>query len=327
MSSKGTDTMNPKPWPILTSAAPGYASLNKLALPAPLRARKPWAFTVGDVFALPPEQCAAAFGVMAATPQHTYTVEAGPGAAGWFEWVTPRERMTCNDHADDMVGGPVWKGPRAKLISGRGWPLPNVHLSTPPCSTQAELDERAPWALRCPAAARVLRLVPTEGLDVRNALAARWECACPGGVLDSLVCDDRNGCPMCPGCGFKLGGDGRPRIDLVTLRGNTAPLHPDWVRSVRDQCAAAGVAFRFDGWGEWCPREHPYVIDDAVPRVRLTVCGCNGQSDIARHGVRGSYTSAHECDTSNDSWMNKVGAARSGRLLDGVTHDGEVPTC
>ena len=47
--------MNTKPWPILTETG-----LDTAALPEPLRARKPWHYTVGDVFALPPEQCAAA---------------------------------------------------------------------------------------------------------------------------------------------------------------------------------------------------------------------------------------------------------------------------
>jgi protein gp37 len=29
------------------------------------------------------------------------------------------------------------------------------------------------------------------------------------------------------------------------------PMHPDWVLAVRDQCAAAGVAFFFKQWGGW----------------------------------------------------------------------------
>ena len=31
------------------------------------------------------------------------------------------------------------------------------------------------------------------------------------------------------------------------------PSHPDWLRSARDQAAAAGVAFHFKQWGEWAP--------------------------------------------------------------------------
>ncbi len=29
------------------------------------------------------------------------------------------------------------------------------------------------------------------------------------------------------------------------------PMHPDWVRGLRDQCVAAGVPFLFKQWGEW----------------------------------------------------------------------------
>jgi hypothetical protein len=31
------------------------------------------------------------------------------------------------------------------------------------------------------------------------------------------------------------------------------PMHPDWVRSLSDQCARAGVPFLFKQWGEWLP--------------------------------------------------------------------------
>lgn len=31
------------------------------------------------------------------------------------------------------------------------------------------------------------------------------------------------------------------------------PMNPDWVRSLRDQCEAAGVSFHFKQWGEWLP--------------------------------------------------------------------------
>lgn len=34
------------------------------------------------------------------------------------------------------------------------------------------------------------------------------------------------------------------------------PMHPDWVRSLRDQCASANVPFFFKQWGAWWPG-HP----------------------------------------------------------------------
>lgn len=43
--------------------------------------------------------------------------------------------------------------------------------------------------------------------------------------------------------------------------GHTAkPMHPDWARSIRNQCKAAGVPFFFKQWGEYVP-----VEDDAQP--------------------------------------------------------------
>lgn len=48
-------------------------------------------------------------------------------------------------------------------------------------------------------------------------------------------------------------------IDWVIVGGesgkNARPMHPDWVRDIRDQCAAAGVPFFFKQWGEWAPGE------------------------------------------------------------------------
>jgi protein gp37 len=56
-------------------------------------------------------------------------------------------------------------------------------------------------------------------------------------------------------------------IDWVICGGETGPgarlVHPDWVRSLRDQCVAAGVPFFFKGWGDVGPLVKPYrrVLD------------------------------------------------------------------
>jgi protein gp37 len=43
------------------------------------------------------------------------------------------------------------------------------------------------------------------------------------------------------------------------------PMHPDWARSLRDQCQAAGVPFFFKQWGEWCyPEQMPESTFAAV---------------------------------------------------------------
>jgi len=44
-------------------------------------------------------------------------------------------------------------------------------------------------------------------------------------------------------------------LDWVICGGESGPgarpMHPNWVRSLRDQCQAAGVPFFFKQWGEW----------------------------------------------------------------------------
>lgn len=46
-----------------------------------------------------------------------------------------------------------------------------------------------------------------------------------------------------------------PQLDWVIAGGESGPgarlMHPDWARSIRDQCKAAGVPFFFKQWGEF----------------------------------------------------------------------------
>jgi protein gp37 len=48
---------------------------------------------------------------------------------------------------------------------------------------------------------------------------------------------------------------GVQHIDWVIAGGESGskarPVHPDWIRSLRDQCADAGVPFLFKQWGEY----------------------------------------------------------------------------
>ena len=88
------------------------------------------------------------------------------------------------------------------------------------------------------------------------------------------------------------------------------PIHPDWARSIRDQCAAAGVPFLFKQWGEWRPMTHADLttLPASTPMAALKLSGeflrpfCQDNAPFAR--------------------MVRVGKAAAGRLLDGRTHDG-----
>jgi protein gp37 len=92
-----------------------------------------------------------------------------------------------------------------------------------------------------------------------------------------------------------------PRLDWVVVGGESGPgarpMHPDWARSLRDQCAAADVPFLFKQWGEWAP----------VHELR-----CN------EPGIAGKIWHNFDPDTS----VCRIGKKAAGRLLDGVEHNG-----
>jgi len=53
---------------------------------------------------------------------------------------------------------------------------------------------------------------------------------------------------------------GDMRADWVIVGGGPDPINPDWVRSIKNQCQAAGIRFYFKQWGEWVhpSQKHPY---------------------------------------------------------------------
>lgn len=79
---------------------------------------------------------------------------------------------------------------------------------------------------------------------------------------------------------------------------NARPLHPDWVRSLRDQCQSAQVPFFFKQWGEW----KPFSTVDGRQVLPF-----------------GKY------ETETKFGFSKVGKHKSGNLLDGVKHQ-QYPT-
>lgn len=129
-------------------------------------------------------------------------------------------------------------------------PWSNVWLGTT-VENQEEADRRIPHLLAVPAVKRFLSCEPLLGaldlrsVDVHDGLRAN--------VLVRHV-DHVLGSPLTPAA----------RIDWVICGGesgpNARPMHPDWARSLRDQCASAGVPFFLKQWGEWVP------VDEWNPR-------------------------------------------------------------
>ena len=138
------------------------------------------------------------------------------------------------------------------------WPLPNVWLGVT-AENQARADERIHQLLQIPAAVRFVSIEPMLGpVDLREFLKLEICPRCIGGIKTRQA----EGWPRCNRCGFQGASMSSlwPEHASVHQRwvicgGETGPgarpMHPDWVRSLRDQCQAAVVPFFFKGWGKW----------------------------------------------------------------------------
>lgn len=172
------------------------------------------------------------------------------------------------------------------IMWGDGWP--NVWLGTT-VENQTEANRRIPHLLAVPAKVRFLSCEPLLGpVDLRFAHDEETgECIKGGWAM--------------------FGAEPTARLHWVIAGGESGPgarpMHPQWARDLRDQCAESGVAYHFKQWGEWAPPP----LEAGTPRV----LACRG-------GDR-----AHVFPDLQQ--MGRIGKREAGRLLDGALHDG-LPT-
>jgi protein gp37 len=250
-------------------------------LTAPLRWKKPrriFVNSMGDLFheSVPDEWIDRVFAVMAMAPQHTFFI------------LTKRAKRMRTYISDDRCISNV--GYEAKEIEPElyrksevggcnWWPLPNAWMGVS-TERQQEADERIPHLLNTPAAVRFVSAEPLLGeVDLRH-------------IRDSVGTFDALSSKL--GIGYGIDNAYARRIDWIIAGGESGPgarpMHPDWARSLRDQCAAANVPYFFKQWGEFLP-------------------------DSQRMGV----------ELPHNEFGIRVGKKRAGRLLDGKEHNA-MPT-
>lgn len=341
-------TQDTKAGPVWT----GEVRENPAALEQVLRWKKPRAIfwnAHGDLFHenVPDEWIDRQFAVMALTPQHRHMVLTKRSArmreylreplrAGIVQTVV--DNMECEDDCPFGDTHAPW------VIDP--WPLPNVWLGVS-VEDQARADERIPDLLATPAAIRFISAEPLLGpVDLRQWVHDYGCSNCGYGGSVKLYCDncDWFGGPStaaendpCPDCGDLLGdnyccpecgeldtetpgptisGHRLGLIDWVIVGGESGPgarpMHPDWARSLRDQCAEAGVAFHFKQWGDWAPVKY---IDGWADDFDF--CFQDGSDRTL-----GQVNRRAECREVEGQEYARVGKARAGRLLDGVEHNG-----
>jgi hypothetical protein len=94
-------------------------------------------------------------------------------------------------------------------------------------------------------------------------------------------------------------------------------MHPDWARSLRDQCVAADVPFLFKQWGEWLPYE---------PDAQQPFWSAPNRNCVDGHVFPATLSDGEPVDgwwaPSPDSVVyQRAGKKAAGRELDGRTWD------
>lgn len=280
---------------------------------------------------------------MSSFVRHLQTVE------GAFAFLKASEGL-----AGDYRGGPQLH--EAALKFRRGQPLPNVALGVS-VENQKCADERIPALLQCPAAVRFLSCEPLLGaVDLGQAVFERksvhMSVSVDGAIRNRAfnMFNDDDGRPVsarageeflrkaqsdgvkllpmgdCPTFDSENGcpGHAKPRIDWVIAGGesgaNARPMHPDWVRGLRDQCARAGVPFFFKQWGEYGPGDRGGYQDD--PSMAGQIRSWTLVANTGTPKNLGAKTWVAYDPQGVPCVMRRVGKRAAGRVLDGVTHDG-----
>lgn len=213
-------------------------------LQLPLTWKKPrriFVDSMSDLFHddVPDEFIEQVFGAMAVAHWHTFQVltKRPQRMLAWFNeryqvplvngrlgWETRGDRVWS--HRGDMLDPTRDSGwtPDGQVAAPWSWPLPNVWLGVS-VEDQRAADERIPLLLQTPAAVRFLSCEPLLG---------RIELSDVSGWRDAPRWLGR----------VNLGPNAISWVIAGAESGPGArPMHEDWVRSLRDQCQAAGAAF------------------------------------------------------------------------------------
>ncbi len=292
---------------------------NKLA--DPLGWKKPaiiFVNSMGDLFhkEISREYIATVFGIMAASPQHFFIVltKRAERMRAWFEWLKTHTTYTtelggCLHYAQKECDHKIlsWPGP----ILAQPWPLPNVGLGVSVCENKDRhmIDD----LLQTPASCRIISAEPLLGaLNLEPYLISCEGCDNDGSAaimphshnLCDIACTkttDQNGYPLYAGIDWLICGGESGTGTYVR------PCHPDWLRRLRDDASSTDTPYFFKQWGTYAAIDKPHEQDNPA--------GCAKNERILNlaggHGFHGEEVYR----------VRKVGKKKSGRLLDGRTHD------
>ena len=314
-------TQDGKAGPVWTGKV---AMVDDHALTKPLRwkrGREIFVNSMGDLFheSVPDAWIDRVFAVMALAPQHTFVVLTKRAKRMREFCSDPRTperiaREILEEHPVDRPGQSVLDvlAGRARKIDVElcNWPLPHVYLGVS-AERQQEADERIPDLLATPAAGRFVSAEPLLGPIDFSRIPAPVPPEDRPRPIHALfyheVVDSVGGCAASvPGLdGVIGGGESGP---------GARPMHPDWPRSIREQCAAAGVPFFFKQWGEFSPGYDRDVDDPDWRQCRQIVDNTEHSQWLNLAGGQGFHGERVVS-------VARVGKKAAGRLLDGREHN------
>lgn len=300
-------------------------------LDLPLRLRRPrriFVNSMSDLFHkdVPDGFIGSVWNTMASTPQHTYQIlTKRPG----------RMRSLLNRWANDDW---CWRDKDMRWCGPLPGPLPNVALGVS-VEDQRWADVRFPELENTPAAVRFASCEPLLGAvnltswlvcdhssESGTTVPGVWECDSCHARRREVSNPDRQPCRM----RYEPVSRGR-LLDWVIVGGESGhgarPMHPEWVRGLRDQCVDAKVPFLFKQWGEWVPtvgvwggRDHVMVFDGRhVPASQWP------DNELLKVLVRNPRTGRVCPICTAPQTMTRLGKSKAGRVLDGRTWD-QFPT-
>lgn len=314
--------------------------LDEKTLTQPLRWQRPrkiFVCSMTDLFAdfVPDEMIHKVFAMMALCPHHTFQVltkRPERMRAILSKTIEIRRASETRRHPEAAAAAELFanllalnRGDRLpwRVMDTAGymygfhadmpWPLQNVWLGVS-VEDQKTAGERIPLLLDTPSAKRWVSAEPLlgpidltdlqSGKDFHNALSG----------CSSLYDPDYEGQPPEEAYVGVLGG---PRLAGVVLGGESGPgarpMHPDWARRVRDDCAAAGVPYFFKQWGESRPGS------DLLNRPGKAFCLDRTGRVVSAPAFAKDFPQGAQ---SSDGWvwMRRVGKKAAGAMLDGVEH-------
>lgn len=313
-----------------TSAYPNgfQVTLRPERLDQPIRWKRPrriFVNSMSDLFHadVPDDYIAQVFAVMAIASRHTFQVltkrhgrmKALLNSRDFYATVRGHLRNTYGFSEVDAFGTDLF-------------PLLNAWLGVS-VEDQAAADLRIPLLLDTPAAVRFLSCEPLLGpVDLRDHVDKLSDDdlgTCDWGhcnraaiaVRRDFSHEDLGYVSMLPVCAAHRG------IDWVIVGGESGPgarpMHPEWARSLRDQCVAAGVPFHFKQRGEWTWNEPGAFRMPTLPLSdRVAVMHPAGMTAMTRTNPFDPFERGHPHWATR---IERVGKKAAGRELDGRTWD------